>query len=298
MTRATTNRWLSLRLGEQQFAVNISVVRELVPEYSLTFAYIPQTINCCLGVAAIRDEVLSVFDLRHLFGLPSLREETKELTEMLNTRERDHIRWLEELEASVRENRTFALQIDPHQCAFGLWYDSLIHDQHKLFEFCNGDLTLIDVICQFDIHHKQIHGIGARITELVSAGLADQAIAMIDTCRNTDLQSMRSLFARTRTMLTKLRAGVVLICNLDTEPFGLLVDGVDRVAVFGEHDIQEVDQLAGPNQLLMGVTTAVGDRQILQVLNPAEIARRITSKSCEPVVSASVPAPTLTPVCC
>jgi purine-binding chemotaxis protein CheW len=297
MTRLTTNRWLILRLGDQRYAVSIAVVRELVPEQSLNLARVPQTVRSCVGVAALRDEVLPIYDLRTLFGLASLREETNELTEMLNSMERDHLRWLEELESSVREKRQFSLQLDPHQCEFGKWYDSLIQDNQKLFNFCNGDLTLTDVVRQFDIHHKQIHGVGTRVSELVAAGLADQALSTIETCRNADLQSMRGLFSRTRTMLTKLRAGVVLICSLDANPIGMLVDGVDRVAVFEERDIQVVDQFAGPNQLLRGVTTSVDDQRTLQVLNPAEIIRRLSSKSCAPIIAPDVPVSVPTLVC-
>ena len=75
--------------------------------------------GCIRGVINLRGRVIPLIDLRKRMGLPSAADETKAFCDLLDQRERDHRKWLDELEASLAERRAFALTSD----ALGKWYD-------------------------------------------------------------------------------------------------------------------------------------------------------------------------------
>jgi hypothetical protein len=66
---------------------------------------------------------------------------------VLGQRQQDHMKWLTESEASVAENRPFALTTDPHACAFGRWYDN----------FHTDDPWLAAAVRKLDAPRRRIH---------------------------------------------------------------------------------------------------------------------------------------------
>ncbi|HEX2865839.1 MAG TPA: chemotaxis protein CheW [Ignavibacteriales bacterium] len=68
-------QYLTFRLGEETFAVDVSEVREIIDDVSLT--KIPQTPDYFSGVINLRGNVLPVINLRTKFGMP-FTETTKD----------------------------------------------------------------------------------------------------------------------------------------------------------------------------------------------------------------------------
>jgi purine-binding chemotaxis protein CheW len=83
-------------------------------------------------------------------GLTSAVEETESFCALMQQREQDHRNWLNELEAS---SRPFTLATDPHQCAFGKWYD----------KFKAENAWVAALLKKFDVPHRQIHGMAIRV---------------------------------------------------------------------------------------------------------------------------------------
>ena len=75
------------------------------------------------GVIRVRGNIISLIDLRLLMGMESLAQEQDDFEKMLEQRKHDHQHWVEELEHCLDTDETFHLAVDPHQCAFGKWYD-------------------------------------------------------------------------------------------------------------------------------------------------------------------------------
>lgn len=69
------------------------------------------------------NKVVTLLDLRTELGIKSLADESEEFAAMIDARKQDHLDWLAELESCLEESRPFKLARDPHQCAFGKWYD-------------------------------------------------------------------------------------------------------------------------------------------------------------------------------
>jgi chemoreceptor zinc-binding protein len=43
---------------------------------------------------------------------------------MIDERKNDHIHWVNEFERSIKNDEQINLNTDPHECAFGKWYDN------------------------------------------------------------------------------------------------------------------------------------------------------------------------------
>lgn len=83
---------------------------------------VPEASPLVRGIFDLRGEVISLLDLRKVFGYRSMLEEYRSFVEMLEARKADHVHWVQELERSVKAGTDFTLATDPRQCAFGKWY--------------------------------------------------------------------------------------------------------------------------------------------------------------------------------
>jgi hypothetical protein len=168
-----------VRINRQLFAIAVGDVREMVimPEV----AVLPDAPCHIRGVVNLRGSVLPVVDTRTRMGFRSSLAEIDDFCAMLRQREQDHVNWINELEASVREAREFRLTLDPHQCAFGKWYDV----------YKSNDALIDGLLRKFDAPHKRIHEIGREVRAPVHAGGTEAARQVIDGCRGSSLQEMR-----------------------------------------------------------------------------------------------------------
>ena len=118
------------KVGKMTCAVDgasvISIQR--MEEFTLT----PHTPDEIFGSINFRNHVISILDLRTVFGLPTRIKEYSDFIKMLDQRKQDHINWVNTLKESVRNNTHFPLAPCPHQCAFGKWYDKYDHPNKKI----------------------------------------------------------------------------------------------------------------------------------------------------------------------
>ncbi len=223
--RTWSAAYLIFMLAGQRYALAVDYVRELLTRKGRRIQAIPGSNKVCTGVLRLRDQVMPVVDLRSLFGWPSLDEQNREFVETLDARERDHIHWLNELEACAREGREFTLAIDPHKCNFGRWYDALMNDPQKLEELTHGDMALNRLLRAFDSPHKRIHGIAKEVMRLVQEGRSDEAFTIIQKARDRDLADLRRLFAEARDAIHPL----LVVVERGECRVALQVDEIERV---------------------------------------------------------------------
>ena len=228
--------YLVFKLRGQFYALSVDYVRELLARKGRTIHAIPGANRVHTGVFRLRDQVLPVVDLRALFGWESMDEQNQEFIRTLDERERDHINWLNELEACVREGREFTLATDPHKCNFGRWYDALMADPQKLAELTHGDMALNRLLRAFDSPHKRIHAIAKEVLALVAEGRTDEAFKIIQKSRDRDLADLRRLFAEARDAIHPL---LVVVEHHDRK-VALQVDEIERVI-----DVEQLKRVEG-----------------------------------------------------
>jgi len=220
--------WTLFTLDEQWFALRVNVVIELLNSRGCSITALPSMPHWAAGVMNHRGRIVPVINLRALMSMPSLSDEVQEIVDMLNTRETDHINWLNDLKRCVSTGDEFTKATDPHKCAFGMWYDKLTHDEHAFNEFTDGDLALKAVVESFDLHHQRIHELAHKTLAMSKEGKQDEAIALIDKAWNEDLGALRRYFETTKTMITELRQSQIIVIEQNARA-AILVDTINSV---------------------------------------------------------------------
>ncbi|WP_312352835.1 chemotaxis protein CheW [Aminipila sp.] len=146
--------WLILKLKEQTFAVNCQDVIGIFraeTEISQMAGYSGHV----RGVIDFRGSVVPLLELRSVLGMTAFEQEHREFCDMMELRKGDHIRWVQELQRCIHEKDEFKLATDPHQCAFGKWYDSYHTDNQSV---------LLD-LRKIDEPHKKLHETALKVFE-------------------------------------------------------------------------------------------------------------------------------------
>lgn len=171
------------------------------------------------GTVSLRDQVLPLVDLRLWLGLTSARDDIRKLQEELRQREEDHRQWLNALEQSIVAGVPFTKARDPHQCAFGRWYDNFTID----------NIQVRSCLRTFDKPHKAIHALADRTLELSARGHNAEAIALIQEARETTLTSLIASFADLSQQLEHALREVALVIAHGGKCCAVTVDGVRAV---------------------------------------------------------------------
>jgi purine-binding chemotaxis protein CheW len=273
MTAKISNQWLLFELQGQTYGFDVNHVREIVSLQKLAVHQLPGAGRFVEGVVMLRNRGIEVIEMRSAFGLPSLRKETEAILTQLGERERDHLRWLEELEACVYDHREFKLATDPHKCKFGQWYDAVMTNAQELQKLTNNDLATVDMLMKLDQPHKQIHGIAHQVHDHLAAGREMEARQLVENSRNTTLASLRNLFSKCCEQIEVVRRGLLFVLVVEDDMFGVLVDRVSEAVRFSDKEMHDMEHDMLGKGLLCGVTEWGDKGAMVQLLNVSAIAR-------------------------
>ena len=253
--------WVTFRLADRLFGIESSFVMEMLVLPAMS--QLPATADYMRGVMNLRDNVILVVDLRRKMRMPSASQHVDELVELLAHREEDHHKWVNELEASVKENREFKLTTDPHACAFGKWYDT----------YKPTNLILENHLKKFDEPHKRIHALGTEVIMLMKAKKGDEAATRIEYERSRTLTQLTTLFAEAKNILRETLREIIIVLNNGERTVGVTVDTIESVEYLKEGTIDEIPGLS--SQLKDGLVTHTGKtargEKIVLLMNVDEI---------------------------
>lgn len=193
-------------------------------------AEVPDVPDYFRGVINLRGRVIPLLDLRKRMGLASALEEVESFCILMEQREQDHRKWLNELEASVKEKRPFTLATDPHKCAFGKWYDTY----HVNNAWVGGLLK------RFDAPHQEIHGIAIQVENLKAKGAHDEAEQLVQKTREGALAKMLKLFADLRDLVRQESREMAVILQNNGKIFAISVDLAESIEKLHPGSIEEV----------------------------------------------------------
>ncbi len=207
-------------VGEQMLAVpvhNVLSVTQNLADLRPT----PLKGRGLLGATQYRGKPVAIYDMAAMLDIVSGRQYKTELLDILQAREQDHLDWLDALEESIKTDAPFTKARDPHQCAFGKWYD----------HFTTRDTAFAEILERFDEPHRQIHALADELLELKSRGDEEEALYRLDIARNTVLRRLRKTFHHARVQLQESIRDVVLNLTVDGETplVGLKIDEINDV---------------------------------------------------------------------
>lgn len=186
-------------------------------------------------VTTYQGSVVPIVDFARLAHIKPAYEENLQLISTLDQRERDHVNWLNALEDSVMHGSTFSLTTDPHQCAFGQWYD----------HFKAEDELLADIMQDFDAPHKRIHGLADLLLGKAAAGKRDEAIQQLQVERATTMVKLKNLFEVARDRLRSITRPVLVFVNrADGKLIAIRLDAIDDIQIFASKQYAPYDSMA------------------------------------------------------
>ncbi len=241
---ADTQNAFTFWVGDSLFAMNLENVLS-VEQDSSAIQPDPFQGRGSLGIVKHHGVPVRVFDFAEFLGISSCGEQKEALINTLVAREQDHVDWLNALEHSLKSDEPFTKARNPHQCAFGKWYD----------RFESRDEELMDIMRQFDTPHKRIHALADQLLNLKERGNAEQALQQLGVERNTTLVELRRLFDRARGQIRDSIRSVLLFVTTDgkaprvalrlNEISNMVSFTPDQVTVTASLGVADDERLAG-----------------------------------------------------
>jgi chemotaxis signal transduction protein len=228
---------------------------------------VPHAPSCVRGLINLRGEVLPVVDLRVRLGMPSKVQECSEFVELMKAREKDHILWLEELDASVAEGRPFNLATDPTQCAFGRWYQT----------FETDDQVARSILARMEGPHEKIHATAQQVAEKVAAGDTKAAQEILERVRDTELSRLLELFQSIRKHYGDDIREQAIILEAPAFTYAIAVDSIESVEFLDDRYGQENPQGLGDKNLLavVGLGRRQNSQDVIQLLTAGSITEGV-----------------------
>ncbi len=215
-------------IGDSLFAIDLRFVLSIEQEGSVIQPD-PFSGQGALGIVKHRGIPVRVFDLAEFIHLTSSGDQKQALIEQLVGREKDHVDWLAGLEDAIRKDIRFEKARDPHQCAFGKWYDNFESHDHEL----------MDILAKFDEPHKRIHALADQLLALKEHGQEKEALRILALERQTTLAHLRRLFERARSQIKDRIKYVLLFITTDGKSpcLALRLNEIDDIVEFSNSQV-------------------------------------------------------------
>jgi len=202
----------------------------MTEKYEGNATQVPSGDGTLMGVINYQKVPTPIYDLSMILEGVTAQEKMSELIDLLHAREKDHVDWLDALQDSIDTGAAFTKAKEPHQCAFGKWYDN--------FESENDDL--MHILKKFDEPHKEIHSLADKLLNVAEKEGKEKALHELQIHRSTTLNSLRNLFSAARDAVNTSYKPVIVYTTLNgsTPCLGFLVESVDDALTIDESDIK------------------------------------------------------------
>lgn len=220
--------WLVFKLDNQQYAINCEAVSSvtLAPEKPQA---LPGVRKEMAGVFVLRNSVVPLLSLRALFNKPRLSDEFARFAAVMDDRKQDHILWVEELKKAFSENRPFTFTENPHECAFGRWYDSYQPPNHSVAFYLK----------KLDEPHKTLHSIAAQYNAAVKSGDMEDIDYWIDMAVNELMPELLATMDDAKTILKQSYRESAVIMEYCGRTMAIAVDAVVGISTLYGFDGSE-----------------------------------------------------------
>ncbi len=239
--------WALFNLGNEIYAVSSKYIKSIfILEDVISLLDAKDYVR---GAVNLRGDIIGLVDTRKFYGMDSVQEETKQFMGVMEERKQDHIKWLNELEDSVNDQRAFTLTTDPHACGFGKWYDS----------YKTEDVMIDYLLKKFDEPHKKIHQVAKEVKRLQDEDKYQEALDFIEKAKERELKVMVNLFDTLCVEYRDSRRELAIVMeDEDTgKQMGITVDRV--LAIEGIRD--EDDQVAEKMPMIANESLRLGKRE-------------------------------------
>lgn len=256
--------WLVFKIKDKLYTVNSKTITSIImlPD---VITKVPNLPDYMTGLIHLRGSVVPLVDLRKLFGLKSVQEEYEDFKLMIDKRKQEHIDWVNEFEHNIENNEEFNLNSNPHECAFGKWYDNFKSD----YEAVNFHLNKIDE------PHKKIH---AAVDEAKSCSHncedCSREKCLRDILQETKEKNMPyliSLLDEVKDILSMQFKQMIIVLENENTHIGIIVDevlSVENLKPFDTND--DMDKMC-KDKYVCGIAKSEKNNNIMLILDESKI---------------------------
>ncbi|WP_206459964.1 chemotaxis protein CheW [Anaerovorax sp. IOR16] len=214
--------WIVFKAGHGVFAISSEIVSS-ISILSKEITGMPEAPSYVRGLVNLRDGCIPVVDLRSVLNMQTLEEEIRLFESMLEERKQDHQKWASELVRSINQKEPFTLTSDPHQCAFGKWYDSY-KTENPMVQFH---------LKKIDEPHKKLHNMAVRLQDALDIPNEEERMKALDDIQkqlqDEILPIMLRLLDETKQVMGESVREMMLVLDDGQKQGGIAVDEVLRV---------------------------------------------------------------------
>lgn len=214
--------WIVFKAGHGVFAM-LSEIVSSISILSKEIAGMPEAPSYVRGLVNLRDGCIPVVDLRSVLNMQTLEEEIRLFENMLEERKQDHQKWASELIRCINQKESFTLTSDPHQCAFGKWYDSY-KTENPMVQFH---------LKKIDEPHKKLHNMVVHLHHALDIPNEEERVKALDDIQkqlqDEILPTMLRLLDETKQVMGESVREMMLVLDDGKKQGGIAVDEVLRV---------------------------------------------------------------------
>lgn len=214
--------WVTFKILQRAYCVSSRYINAIIVPTEILA--VPESPLTTMGVITLYGQAIEIIDLRVLFQMPPLSEDLADFAKMKEL----HLEWVEELEASVRENKEFYLAKDPHKCKFGMWFDQFSTENHSLKHVLN----------RIEEPHKQLHRCAIELEKYRGVSnekmIEDTLEKATDLCHNHIVPLLDKLIAT----YAEVNRGIIIVLEMEGSKIGIFADQVTGTKVFEKSDFK------------------------------------------------------------
>ncbi len=255
--------WVLFRLNGGLYAVSSSCTAGIAKEPEQV-TLVPDTKPYIRGITNAYGRVMTLVDLRKVFGMQTTKEEYEDFAGIIETAENAHKKWVGEFCRCAGCMEPFNMEKDPHRCAFGLWYDKyeapIETVKKRMFKIRDPHYSLHHLGVDFDREMAKGAPNSEKLKKL--AVKAKEIEKQILTCMDAAREAFRENY---RTMMVEI--------NLpDGQEVALIVDEIVGVEQIGQvYDDATVDKMAR-SRLVGNVASTRDGKELLFLIDEDEVA--------------------------
>jgi purine-binding chemotaxis protein CheW len=209
--------WLIFKLKDGIFAISCEFITSItiLPD---NITKIPQMPDYMRGVLNLRGTIIPLVDMRRLFGIKSILEDVS-----INKYIDAHHNWIDELLETIKTGRPFKLALDPHQCAFGQWYDTFRPPNHLIAHHMK----------KINEPHCKLHHTGAEVLKLLDdkedSEAGEKINNLLRTLQGEIMPTIEELLQETTRMIAAAVREMIIVLDFNGTKVGLIADEVHSV---------------------------------------------------------------------
>lgn len=255
--------YVVFQVYNNKFAVNCKYVLS-IEQMAQTTEISVSSARGLRGIAYYTGEAINAFDMRETLGFISQIDYLKNI---VNIPERilQHQSYVNNLSECVTLGRQFELTTDPHQCAFGKWFDSYMsRDKSEIALDIRIHMDRIAPV------HDKFHKLADDIKALLKVNRTDEAANILNEIEKSKDEIVSELKDLETALLANITELMIVLTAKKNKKVGIIVDNAESVEFISE--IQDLPPAVVSTEYVKKIGIRKKSQEIVLILEALNFA--------------------------